>query len=556
MIPFKEVIFGLLGGLGLFIFGMKYLSDGLQKVAGTRLRRILRSLTQNRVRGAMLGAGVTSIIQSSSVTTVMLVGLINAGIVSLAQGASVVIGANIGTTITAQIIAFKISKYALPAIGIGVAMMLIPRKKKTQFWGQVLLSFGMVFLGLTTMSGVMKPLKDVPAVTDFFVQLSNSPFLGILLGVIFTCAVQSSSASIGMVLALATVGLIDFKAALYLVLGDNIGTTITAWLASIGGSISARRMAAFHSIFNIIGVIYFVVLVNTGIYPRFIDFITPGPITTDTIARHIANAHSCFNIFNAIVFLSLLTPMVKLVQIIIPGKDIYVSTDFKYLQDKLLTTPEIAIESAKKELVAMAEMVQKTIKTALDGFFERDKKTVAHVITQENAIDHLQHDITFYLAKLAAQALTPELARQLPPLLHSVNDLERISDHSVNIAEFTERVIADNLNFSNKAQVEMRTIYGKIEDMFKETLRAVKNIDHEAADRVMQCEGEVNQMQKEYLTRHSQRLCNQECEPLSGLLFVDFINNLEKVADHLTNIAQAAQRGFSFENSEESYATI
>ena len=546
----KDILFGLVGGLGLFIFGMKYLSDGLQKVAGTKLRRTLRSLTQNRVRGVLLGTVVTSIVQSSSVTTVMLVGLVNAGIVSLLQSATVVIGANVGTTITAQIIAFKISKYALPAIGFGVAMMIIPRRKRTQFWGQVILSFGMVFLGLSTMSGVMKPLKDVPEVVNFFVNLSHSPVLCILLGVIFTMMVQSSSAAIGMVLTMASSGLIDFQTALFIVLGDNIGTTITAWLASIGGTLSAKRMACFHSLFNVIGAAYFFFLVKMGLYPRFIDWLTPGAVTTETVARHIANAHSCFNIFNGIVFLFILVPVVKLVQKMIPGRDIYVSTDFKYLQDRLLLTPEIAIESAKKELAAMAEMVRQTLKTAMDGFFSRDSKSIPHVQTQESAIDHLQHDITFYLAKLATQELTPQLGRQLPPLLHSINDLERISDHAVNIAELTGKIYSEGQQFSNKALAEMRTLYGKIEDIFEETLRAVRDEDQYAPDRVMRYEGEVNTLHRQYLNDHSDRLCQGKCDPMSALIFVDYVNNVEKIADHLTNVAQASRRRFDFGNHD------
>ncbi|MCK5215281.1 MAG: Na/Pi cotransporter family protein [Candidatus Omnitrophica bacterium] len=544
----KEVVFGLFGGLGLFIFGMKYLSDGLQRVAGTKLRRTLRSLTDNRVRGTMLGAFVTCLIQSSSVTTVMLVGLVNAGIVNLTQAASVVIGANIGTTITAQVIAFKISKYALPAIGIGMVMMLASRKKRMQFWGQVILAFGLVFLGLTTMSGVMKPLKDVPAVTEFFVSLSYNPVYCILLGVFFTVAVQSSSASIGMVLALAGVGLIDFQTSLYIVLGDNVGTTITAWLASIGGSISAKRMACFHTFFNIIGVTYFALLIKSGFYPSFIDTITPGEVTTETIARHIANGHTFFNVINAVIFLFILGPVVKLTRFLIPGKDIYVSTEFKYLQDKLLDTPEIAIDSAKKELVAMSEMVKNTINTAVNGFLNKDKRSVAHVQTQESAIDSLQHDITFYLAKLSSKNLTPELGGQLPPLLHAINDIERISDHAVNIAELTEKVISDQLEFTNNAQAEMRMMFAKVEEMFEQTVKAVQFSDKNAVSRVMRYEGEINTMHAMYLSEHTQRLCNRKCSPMSALVFVEYINNLEKMADHLTNVAQASSGGFSFED--------
>ena len=552
----KNVIFGLVGGLGLFIFGMKYLSDGLQRFAGTKLRRILRSLTQNRFRGVVLGAIVTSILQSSSVTTVMLVGLVNAGIINLFQSASVVIGANIGTTITAQIIAFKVSQYALPAIGIGMAMMLIARRKKTQFLGQCLLSFGLIFLGLSTMTGVMKPLKDVPQVINFFVSLSHNPILSILLGIIFTMAVQSSSASIGMVLAMATVGLIDFRAALFLVLGDNIGTTITAWLASIGGSLSARRMACFHSLFNVIGAIYFALLVHWGIYPAFIDMITPGEINLESISRHIANAHTFFNVFNGLVFLVILSPVVKFVKMILPGQDMYVATEFKYLQDKLLDTPEIAIESAKKELGDMGELVHRTVKTAVEGFWDIDKRSAAYVTTQESATDQLQNDLTFYLAKLTERNLTSDLAEQIPPLLHAINDFERIGDHAVNISELTMKIYSESLKFSNKAIAEMRTMYAKIDDMFEQTIRVVCFNDTYSADRVMHYEGEINLMHKEYLAEHSQRLCSRKCNPLSALVFVDFINNLEKIADHLTNVAQASRGDYALPHSVSVYSTM
>lgn len=542
----QEVLFGVIGGLGLFLFGMKYLSDGLQKAAGTKLRRILRSLTQNRFRGVALGAVVTSIIQSSSVTTVMLIGLVNAGIVNLTQAASVIIGANIGTTVTAQIIAFRVTQYALPAIGIGMAMILMAKQKKVRFWGQILFSFGLVFLGISIMSDVMRPLRDIPAVVNFFITLSQYPLAAIFLGVVFTIAVQSSSASIGMVLALASTGLLDFQTSLFLILGDNIGTTVTAWLASIGGSVSAKRIACFHSLVKIFGTMYFYFLIQSGLFPNFIDWITPGEITTATISRHIANAHTFFNIFNAIPFVFLIAPMLKLIRRVVPGKDIYVESDFQYLQDELLATPEVAIDSAKKELICMTEMAQKIVVATTEGFFAKDKKSISHVQTQENAIDHLQHDVTFYLARLSAHDLSPNVASQLPPLLHSVNDLERIADHAVNISELTEKTISDNIAFSNKALAEMRTMYAKIEDMFEELLRSLRYKDFVANDRVLLYEGEVNNMQKDFLEEHSQRLCEGKCQPSSALVFVDYINNMERVGDHLTNIAKAARRGFKF----------
>ncbi len=543
----RDIIFGIVGGLGLFIFGMKFLSEGLQKVAGTKLRRLLRSLTGNPFKGVATGTLITGLIQSSSATTVILVGLVNAGIISLAQSASVVIGANIGTTITAQIIAFRISQYALPAIGFGLFMMLFSRKTKTQFWGQVILAFGILFLGLSTMSGVVKPLKDIAAVQSFFIQCSENPFLGILVGTVFTVLVQSSSASIGMLIALGAAGLIDFQAAIYMLLGNNIGTTVTAWLASIGGTLSAKRMACFHTIFNILGVCYFALLTYWGIFPKIVDWITPGVINTETMARNIANAHTLFNVVNALIFIPIIGISTKFINKIVSGEDTYVSAEMKYLQDKLLATPEVAVDAAKKEIGYMATMARKVFTLAVGSFFEENKKTLQHIKTTEDAIDSIQHDITFYLAKLSTDTLTLHISEQLPPLLHTINDIERVSDHAVNVGELTDRVVSEKIKFSNNAIAEMRTMYGKVEEMFENVIPAILTSDANCAKRVLLLEAEVNRLQVNFFDEHTKRLCEKKCEPLSAMIYVDFINNLEKVADHLTNIAQAALGQFSYD---------
>lgn len=542
----EKIIFGIIGGLGLFIFGMKYLSDSLQKIASVRVRRWLRTLTNNPIKGLSLGALVTSIIQSSSVTTVILIGLINAGIINLFQAASVIIGANIGTTITAQIIAFKISKYALPAIGIGAIMILTMKKKKLRFWGQLILAFGLIFLGLNTMSSVAQPLKNIPAITNFFVALSQHPLLGICVGMIFTISIQSSSASIGMLVALASAGLIDFRAALYVLLGDNIGTTVTAWLASIGGSISARRMAAFHSIFNIVGAMYFTILISLGIYERIIDFITPGPITPDTISRNIANAHTVFNVVNAIVFIPLIGIFVTFIKKIIPGEASYVQADLLFLQDNLLDTPAIAIDSTKKEMAEMAKMAQKAIKTAIDGFFNRDKQSIQYVETQEDAIDSIQHDITFYLSKLSPDTLTEDLAAEIPALIHTVNDIERISDHSMNIADLTDTIIGEDLKFTDEALNELQETYKNINEMFENAITAITTNDSMCINSVIDLEQKINESHKNFLNQQSKRFLDKKCTSQETLVLINMINNLEKIGDHLTNIAQAASKEFCY----------
>ncbi|MFC1566358.1 Na/Pi cotransporter family protein [bacterium] len=542
----EKIIFGLVGGLGLFIFGMKYLSEGLQKIASLKIRRMLRALTDNKLKGIGLGAFVTSVVQSSSVTTVILIGLVNAGIISLMQSATVVIGANIGTTITAQIIAFKVSKYALPMIAIGVFMVIAVRKKRAQFWGQVLLSLGIIFLGLKTMSGVMAPLKDIPSVVDFFVALSKNPILGIMVGAGITVLVQSSSAAIGMLLALASVGLIDFRAALYVLLGDNIGTTITAWLASIGGSTSAKRLACFHSFFNIIGAIYFSILIYFGIYERFIDFITPGAITLDTVARNIANAHTFFNIINALVFLPFIGILVVLIKKFVPGESTYVNIEMKYLQDNLLDTPSVALDSARKEIAEMGKIARKVFVTSVDGFLTKNKKSVQHVQTQEDAVDNLQRDITFYLSKLSTETLTLELSSQIPVFLHTVNDIERISDHSSNIAELTERIIGDEVEFSQTAQDEINSLYSKIKIMFDNANTVIVDYDDTIVESILKLESEVNDEYKDFLNKHADRLINKKCTAESALVYVNLLNNLEKVGDHLANVAKAALRHFYY----------
>ena len=535
----EKVIFGAIGGLGLFLFGMKHLSDALQMVSGTKIRRLMRSLTGNRLKGLALGAIITSIVQSSSVTTVILIGLINAGIVSLMQSAAVIFGANIGTSITAQIIAFKVTKYALPAIALGFGISMLAKRKKTQSWGHVVLALGLIFLGLSTMSGVLKPLKDLPVVVDFLVNLGQNPFLGISLGAIVTMLIQSSSASIGMILALATIGLIDFQAALYLVLGSNIGTTVTAWLASLSGNISAKRMAFVHSLFNIIGSAYIGFFVYTGAYAQLIDWITPGPINVDTIGRNIANAHSVFNVINAFIFLPFIGLIVKLAQKVIPGEDVFVSDETQYLQDSLLASPEIAVESAYKEITYMSGLSLKAFQTSMDGFFSNNKKSVQHVASLEDAVDSLQTDITFYLSKLSTKELTSEMSNRIPRLLHTINDIERISDHATNIANITERKIASDFTISKISVEEIKELYKDVQEMFRNTIKTLEQGDKLVAREVLAQENQINKDYRRYINNNLERFGKQECDPIANFIFVDMMHNLEKIADHLTNIVQA-----------------
>lgn len=548
----KDILFGLIGGLGLFLFGMKLMSEGLRKVAGDRLRKILRLLTKNPLIGVLVGTGVTCLIQSSSATTVMVVGLVNAGLLTLRQAIGVVMGANIGTTFTAWLVgfigAFKITMYALPAIGIGFVLTTLGKTKRLKFWGQVLLGFGILFLGLGIMKEAFTPLKDSPTLKNVFEQFSRHPLLGVLVGVVFTMLLQSSSATIATVQILAFQGIISFNAAIPLILGDNIGTTITAQIASIGTGRSARRTAMAHTLFNVIGVAYMLPLVWVGIYAKAVEFLIPGPITTHNIMISIAVAHSAFNIFNTLVFLPMVGVLEKITSKIIPGEVEEIAAEPKYLERHLLDTPPVAIEQATKEIVRMIGIGRDAVSNAMSGFFSRNPKLLEKVSPKEEAIDNLQKEITKYLVELSQRSLTGDESEKLPALLHSVNDVERIGDHAENLVELADRAIDEKLPFSAYAMGELKDMYGEVDTMIAEVTKALEASDRRIAAKALEREETLNRFQIELRQNHIQRLNNGTCFILSGVIFLDMVNNLEKIGDHLTNIAQAVLGSFQWDD--------
>ncbi|MCD6459148.1 Na/Pi cotransporter family protein [bacterium] len=540
-----QLFCGILGGLGLFIFGMRLLSDGLQSVASTRLRKIIILFTNKPMLGIISGCLLTAIIQSSSATTVLTIGFVNSGMMLLKQAIGVIIGANIGTTITAQIIAFKITKLALPAIGIGCAMHLFGRNKRTQLWGKVILGFGILFLGLTTMSSVLKPLKNSAVAKNFFINLGQHPLLGILTGTLVTFIVQSSSASIGLVIALASTGLIDIQAAIYLVLGDNIGTTITAWLASIGANLTARRVALAHSMFNLIGATYFAFLTSTGFFIHFVDWITPGPITPGTMARNIANAHSIFNIFNALLFMPFTGLLEKLVKFILPGKEEIIAEPC-YLEKHLLDNPEIALSQTKKEMHRMLVLSKNAVDSAMDSFFKKDRKLLKEVSKLEDTIDNLQSEITLYIVDISKGSLTHEQSEQIPGLLHTVNDIERIGDHAENIMRIAERVIDKKMTIHDKGIERIKKINNDITEMFDILIMIIAEEKTISIKNVFKLETNLNERYKLTGKEQIKHLQQGKDQVLAGIALLDLINNMEKIGDHLTNIAQSLNKGFRY----------
>ncbi|MFC1666891.1 Na/Pi cotransporter family protein [Candidatus Omnitrophota bacterium] len=543
----REISFALMGGLGLLLFGMTLMSEGLQKVAGTKLKQVLKILTDKPIAGVLVGAGVTAIVQSSSTTSVMMVGFVNAGLMSIRQAIGVIMGANIGTTITAQLIAFHLDKYALPAIGIGFAFMFFGRQRKIKFWGQVLLGFGLLFFGLTVIKEMLSPLKEMQAVSDFFVRFSSNPLLGILAGLVLTLLLQSSSAVVGFIMALALVGVIDFTAAIAAMLGSNIGTTITAQLASIGTNISSRRTAMAHTLFNVLGVLIILPFFYGGVFQRVVDIITPGNITGDNIMRHVANAHTMFNVLAAIVFLPFIGLFAKIATAFVPGEVEPDHAQPKYLEEHLLATPSIALDQAVKEIVGMLDISRLAVNEAMTAFFNKEQGLLKKVRKKEEAIDNLQVEITNYVVKISQRSLTPEESERLPVLLHSVNDVERIGDHAENLAELAERAIEEKLPFSNKAIEELNGIYREVGSMMEDVKEAFLAQDSGCADKALLRENEINRLQMELKANHIRRLNERKCVPLSGVMFLDFVNNLEKIGDHLTNVAQAVRGAFRWD---------
>ena len=537
-----EMIFQLIGGLGFFFFGMKTMSEGLKKIAGDKLKNFLHAVTKHRVYGVLIGTLVTLFVQSSSATTVMVIGFVNAGLLGLKQAITVIIGANIGTTFTAWLVSsmsvFKISQYALPAIGIGFAIMSLGRTKK-KHWGQVLFGFGILFIGLHYMKEAFDPLKDSESVKNIFITFSNYPLLGVLAGLVFTVLLQSSSATIAIVQVLAFNGVITFDAAIPIILGDNIGTTITAQLSAVGANINARRAAMSHTLFNVIGTVYMLIFVYLGWFSQFIDFIIPGEITLTNIMFYIAISHSTFNVINTLVFLPFVGLLEQVSVWLVPkGED---SVDFgtQYLEKHLLETPTLALEQVHQENAYMMTIARKAVTNAIDSFLGDDLKKVAKVLELETVTDNLQSEITQYIVELSQRNLLPSESRSLPVLIHNVNDLERIGDHAQNLAELTKRKVEDKMIFSDEAVKEINLIWDQVRAMFEEAESALKNNDIDAAKRMLTLEKNINTLENDLKHAHIERLHEGKCQMNSGFIFIEFIDNLEKIADRLTNIAQS-----------------
>lgn len=561
----KDMIFGTVGGLGLFLFGMGFMSDGLKKVAGQKLKDLLESLTKNRVIGVIVGALTTCLIQSSSATTVMTVGFVNAGLLNLKQALSVVLGANVGTTMTAFLVSmlavFKITNYALPIVGVGFLLNIIGKTQKTRSIGQIMIGFGVLFLGIHFMKEAFDPLKDHQGVQEALIWLGRNPLLAVLAGTVITMLLQSSSASIAMIQMLAFQGAfgtdwqVVLQVAIPYILGDNIGTTITAQIAALRTSRNAKRTAMGHTIFNLIGVIYMLPLVWLGLYSSAVEWLTPGQLGQNTIMTNIFFAHFMFNVFNTIVFLPFIQGLAALVVKIIPVTDAELAQKPVVLEKHLLDTPVIALEQTKREIIRMAQTAKKAVMRSISGIIGDDGKELGSVRNIEDFIDILQLEITSYLSALSRRNLSDEVSIELPVLLHTVNDLERIGDHAVNIVEIGERKIGQKLSWSDSALSEANVLKKEVEQMCDDIITSLENNDIKGAKSALTHEANLNRMQIEFRRSHVDRMTEGICSPQSGLIFIDLVDNIEKIGDHLTNIAQAIIGGLQWEGVKPKLST-
>ncbi|EEK80421.1 sodium:phosphate symporter [Bacillus cereus] len=530
----QEMIFQFIGGLGIFLFGIKYMGDGLQQAAGDRLRDILDRFTTNPLMGVLAGMLVTVLIQSSSGTTALTVGLVSAGFMTLRQAIGVIMGANIGTTVTAFIIGIKIGEYALPIMAVGAILLFFFKNKKVHSVGQVVFGFGMLFFGLELMSAGMKPLRSLESFQDLMISMSDNPILGIIVGTVFTLIVQSSSATIGILQELFGQGAIDLQAALPVLFGDNIGTTITAVLAAIGTSIAARRAALVHVIFNIIGTIIFTIILIpfTSLIQYFQTSLNLNPEMT------IAFAHGTFNVTNTIIQFPFIAVLAWIVTKIIRGEDASINFKPQHLNPIFIEqSPAIALTEAQKEIIRMAEFSLHGLKEANQFLNTQDKKHADMATQLEGAINNLDKKITEYLVLLSEKPLSSADSEKHSVLAGVVGDIERVGDHVENLVELVDFQISNRVSLSDEALAELNEMLELTISTLKDAVEALTNFDTELAQTVIAKERKIDQMERVLRKRHVIRLNERSCSGDASIIFVDMVSNLERIGDHAVNIA-------------------
>lgn len=539
----QTILFTFIGGLGIFLFGIKSMGEGLQKIAGDGLRDILDKVTTNPLMGVLAGIVVTVLIQSSSGTTVLTVGLVNAGFLTLKQAIGVIMGANIGTTTTAFIIGIKISKYALPIIGIGAALIFFSKNKKVNHIGTAIFGFGALFYGLELMGKGMEPLRDHPVFTEFTIKLSENPILGVLVGAIFTMIIQSSTAAVGMLQQLYDQEAIDLYAALSVLIGDNIGTTITAVLASIGASVAAKRAGLTHVLFNIIGAT--IVLIIFPLFYQLVAFI--GEALSLNPRLEIAFAHGFFNVSNTLVQLPFIGVLAWIVTKLIPGDDFQIEHKPKHLDPIFVSqSPTIALDQAKKEVLRMAEYAYSGLQEVRAYLNTGLQRHADLTLSYEDAINNLDRKITDYLILISSRSLSGHDSNIHSMLMDTVRDIERIGDHIENIVEFKDFQKANRVEISEQAMADLNEMLELTSNTLKEAIDALARLDADLAKSVRAKEQMIDKMERKLRRQHIQRINEGACTGSAGIIFVDIVSNLERIGDHAVNIADAVIREVKF----------
>lgn len=531
-------LISLAGGLGLFLYGMRVMGEGLEMAAGNRLKKLLEILTKNRFLGVIVGMLVTAIIQSSSATTVMVVGFVNAGLLELSQTIGIIMGANIGTTVTSVLIALKLDKIAPIAVFLGAACIMFFKNKKFQSFGSIFIGFGMLFVGLGTMSTSMEPLQNFQPFLDFMVKFQNNPFLCVLIGLIVTAVIQSSSASIGILQALALQNLIGIRGAIFILCGQNIGTCVTALLSSVGTNKTAKRTAVVHLLFNVIGSVLFILIVLFTPFTDWISIIEGGTVT------QIAVSHLLFNLLATLVMFPFAKYLAKLACKIVPGEDPKREPlRLEYLDSRILLTPSIAVAQVVKEVERMANLARSTISLAMESIRTKDALSIETVRNNEQVLNYLNHNITEYLVKINSLELQDTDSKMTGSLFHVVNDLERIGDHAENIIENVEDCIQKSIDLSEDAMKELQDICKNALIVLDGALDMLKNqkFNDEQAAYIFNVEETIDDQTDDSKKMHVARLNERKCTAEAGMIFINLLANLERVSDHATNIAYAVE---------------
>ncbi|WP_321026044.1 Na/Pi cotransporter family protein [Hungatella effluvii] len=540
-------LFSFIGGLGMFLYGMNIMADGMQKTAGSKMSQFLGMLTNNRLMAVLLGALITAIIQSSGATTVMVVGFVSAGVLNLTQAVGVIMGANIGTTITAWIVSmnqlgdafavFQPAFFAPLLIGIGAIFMLFGKKQRMKTAGEILVGLGLLFIGLDFMSSSISPYTDAPVFSEAFRLLGSNPLLGMIIGALVTALLQSSSASVGILQTLAMNGVVTTNAAIFITLGQNIGSCVTAMISSIGGSRTAKRAAVIHLTFNVMGAVIF------GVISFILFSLHPVLAAHNITSVQISIFHTIFNLTNTALLFPFANQLVKLSGVFVPEdkKEPAVTDEesetMKHLDERIFESPAFVVETAAMEVVHMGQITMENVRRAMDAVLTKNANEVEDVYKTEQTINNMEKMLTEYLVKVNNLSLTERQKLVVNDLFYSINDIERVGDHAENLAEQAEYMVQHNISFSETGESDLHVICETAFNSFKHSINARQKGDMDDVRKVSQYEDEVDTLEEELREKHIERLSAGKCDPSAGVVFLDLISNLERISDHAYNLA-------------------